>query len=144
MSEASASERASQWLSNFGAALERGDRNGVLALFGEECYWRDLVSFTWNITTMEDAGQIRDMLAARLGEVKPGAFAIRGEASEAGGVTEAWFTFETAVARGLGHLRLKGAKCWTLLTTMVELKGHEEAKGRTREQGIAQADMVLA
>jgi hypothetical protein len=32
-----------------------------------------------------------------------------------------WFTFETAVARGKGHLRLKDNRCWTLLTTMAEL-----------------------
>ncbi len=25
----------------------------VGALFGEECYWRDFVAFTWNIITLE-------------------------------------------------------------------------------------------
>ena len=33
-------------------------------------------------------------------------------------------------------MRLKEGKCWTLLTTMVELKGYEERKGATREQGV--------
>ncbi|MEM7226277.1 MAG: NAD(P)/FAD-dependent oxidoreductase [Pseudomonadota bacterium] len=135
MSKASA--RATQWLSSFGAALESGDIDGVLSHFGEECYWRDLVSFTWNITTSEDAGAIREMLSATLAETRPSNFALEGEASEAGGVTEAWFTFETGVARGRGLVRLKGDKAWTLLTTMVELKGFEEHKGRTRDQGVA-------
>ena len=43
--------------------------------------------------------------------------------------------FETAVARGRGHIRLKGEQCWTLLTTMVELKGFEEKTGSNRIKG---------
>jgi putative flavoprotein involved in K+ transport len=62
-------------------------------------------------------------------------FQLEGEATEADGVTEAWFTFETKVSRGRGHLRLKGDKAWTLLTTMVELKGFEEKKGVNRIKG---------
>ena len=40
------------------------------------------------------------------------------------------------VARGEGHIRLKGDKCWTLLTAMSSLKGHEEKAGPTREKGV--------
>ena len=47
---------------------------------------------------------------ARLADVKPTNFAVEGQATEAGGVIDAWFTFETAVARGRGHLRLKDGK----------------------------------
>ena len=64
------------------------------------------------------------------------AWAVDGEASEADGITEAWVTFETAVARGRGHVRLRDGACWTLLTTMTELKGHEERKGPQREKGV--------
>ena len=39
------------------------------------------------------------------------------------------------MARGRGHLRLKNGKAWTLLTTMTELKGHEEHKGDRRAKG---------
>ena len=43
------------------------------------------------------------------------------------GVTEAWLKFETAVGRGTGHLRLDAEdKAWTFLTTLDEIKGHEE------------------
>ena len=72
------------------------------------------------------------MLAATLADVQPTALAIEGEATEADGVTEGWFTFETAAARGSGHLRLKDGKCWTLLTTMTELKGFEESERPAR------------
>jgi len=53
-----------------------------------------------------------------------------GEApTEEDGVTTAWIQFETEVARGYVLMRIKGDKIWTLLTTMVELKGHEEPAG---------------
>ncbi|NCZ60697.1 MAG: NAD(P)/FAD-dependent oxidoreductase, partial [Betaproteobacteria bacterium] len=73
---------------------------------------------------------------ARLDDVQPRHFTLEGEASQADGVTEAWFTFETRLARGRGHLRLINGRAWTMLTTMVELKGHEEKKGNTRVNGV--------
>jgi putative flavoprotein involved in K+ transport len=127
--------QASAWLARFGDALARGDAAAATALFDDDCYWRDLVAFTWNIRTQEGKAAVRAMLDARLADVKPSNFAIEGQATEAGGVTEAWFGFETGVARGRGHLRLKGDKAWTLLTTMTELKGHEEKKGERRIKG---------
>jgi putative flavoprotein involved in K+ transport len=126
---------ASAWLGDFTAVLERNDVDAALALFAPDCYWRDLVAFTWNICTQEGPDAIRTMLKARLPDVKPSNFRIEGEATEAGGVVDAWFTFETAVARGRGHLRLQNGKAWTLLTTMTELKGFEEQKGERRIKG---------
>ena len=131
----SPTEQATTWLGRFGDALSRGDAAAATALFDDDCYWRDLVAFTWNIRTQEGKAAVRKMLDARLVDVKPSNFAVEGEATEAGGVTEAWFRFETRVARGRGHLRLKGDKAWTLLTTMVELKGFEEKKGEQRIKG---------
>jgi putative flavoprotein involved in K+ transport len=130
-------QQASTWLANFGAVLERADLEAALAMFDADSYWRDLVSFTWNITTLEGQDAIRAMLETTLAATKPSGWQIVGEASAAGGVTECWFTFETAVARGKGHLRLKGERCWTLLTTMTELKGFEEQHGPTRDRGVA-------
>jgi putative flavoprotein involved in K+ transport len=49
---------------------------------------------------------------------------------------EAWFAFETTASRGKGHVRLKDGLGYTLLTTMAELKGFEERKGPTRDNGI--------
>ena len=132
-------QEASAWLASFGDALARGDIAAAVGHFGAESYWRDLVSFTWNITTSEGPDRIREMLESTLATTAPSNWAIAGEASAAGGVVEAWFTFETGVARGRGHLRLKDGKCWTLLTTMVELKGHEEKKGERRILGTEHA-----
>jgi putative flavoprotein involved in K+ transport len=79
------------------------------------------------------------MVEAAVIPAKPSGWRLEGEATETSGVTEAWFRFETAVARGHGHLRLRDGKAWTLLTTMSELKGHEEHRGATRDLGM---DMV--
>jgi len=128
-------QRAGQWLAAFEAALQRGDAAAATALFDDDSYWRDLVAFTWNIRTHEGRAAIADMLQARLADVAPSALAVEGEATEADGVVDAWFTFETRLSRGRGHLRLKGDKAWTLLTTMVELKGFEEKKGERRIKG---------
>jgi len=129
------SERASAWLAMFGAALSKNDPDAVPELFDDDCYWRDLVTFTWNICTQEGKAAVKKMLDARLADVAPDSFTLEGEATEADGVTDAWFTFETRLARGRGHLRLKGDKAWTLLTTMVELKGFEEKTGTHRIKG---------
>ncbi len=123
------------WLARFGAACSAGRHAEAAAMFGDDGYWRDLVAFTWNIKTAEGPAQIQAMLEATVPAAQPSDWKIQGEGSEAGGVTEGWFTFETAVARGRGHLRLIGGKAWTLLTTMQELKGFEEKKHGTRPKG---------
>jgi len=106
-------------------------------MFHDDCYWRDLVSFTWNIKTVEGKDQVADMLNHQLSTTKPSNWKIaEGEIpAEDGGVTTAWIEFETEVARGYGLLRLKDEKIWTLLTSMVELKGHEEPSGLSRPMG---------
>jgi putative flavoprotein involved in K+ transport len=130
------SQRAARWLADFGAALAAGQAQQAAAMFDADSYWRDLIAFTWNIRTQEGQGAIAEMLTARLADTAPSNFALEGEATEADGVLDAWFTFETRVARGRGHLRLKDDKAWTFLTTMTELKGFEEAHGETRPKGV--------
>jgi len=120
-----------RWLEKFAAALAKGDIDGASKLFEPGGFWRDLVAFTWTIKTFEGRAEVKAMLAAVLSSVRPSGWTIRGSSSP----EEAWFTFETAVGRGIGHLRLRDGKAWTLLTTLQELKGFEEKAGRTREWG---------
>ena len=75
------------------------------------------------------------MLAARLADVAPHAFTLRGEASETDGRVEAWFGFQTRVGRCSGHVRLQDGRAWTLLTALDELKGHEERLRERRPVG---------
>ena len=129
--------RVQAFLDTFGAALEERRIEDAVTMFADECYWRDLVSFTWNIKTVEGRDEVRAMLESQLDRVGPSDWRVADgeEATEADGVTEAWITFETEVARGYGLIRLKNGRIWTLLTTMVELKGHEEKAGFTRPLG---------
>ncbi|MEP2641636.1 NAD(P)/FAD-dependent oxidoreductase [Roseobacter sp.] len=137
MLDSTINDQVTEFLDRFGAALEEGDIDAAVALFQADCYWRDLVSFTWNIKTVEGPDQVRDMLAAQLGSTKPTGWRIAdGELpTEDGGIITAWISFETEVARGYGLVRLKDGLVWTLLTTMVELKGHEEPLGYDRPMG---------
>ena len=126
----------SSWLADFGTAVSGGDFGRATSMFGDDSYWRDLVSFTWNLKTAEGPQQIQAMLEATMPDAEPSNFVIQGEGSEANGVTEGWFTFETATGRGRGHLRLIGGKAWTLLTALQELKGFEEKKRDKRPKGV--------
>ncbi|MFI0449652.1 NAD(P)-binding domain-containing protein [Actinomadura sp. 6N118] len=128
--------RVEGWLADFEAALAARDVPRAAALFAPESYWRDLVSFTWNITTVEGRDGIADLLSACLAGADPREFRTTEEPVQADGVTEAWITFETTTGRGVGHLRLTDEGAWTLLTTLRELKGHEEPLGERRPKGV--------
>ena len=128
-------QRVETWLANFEAALAAQDIDGVVGMFAVDSFWRDLVAFTWNLKTVEGRDQIAGMLRARLGDTTPSGFRTREPATADGDVTSAFIEFETATGRGSGHLRLRGDEGWTLLTTLQELKGHEERKGATRVLG---------
>jgi len=129
--------QAQRFLDSFGDALAKGDIDAVVGIFADDCYWRDLVTFTWNIKTMEGHDQVRDMLKHCLASAKPSQWLVydKEPVSVNGNLTEAWFTFETGVARGYGLIRIRDGLIWTLLTTMVELKGYEEKSGFSRPMG---------
>jgi putative flavoprotein involved in K+ transport len=131
-----ATKEMTEWLSQFGGALARNEPAAAAALFHRESYWRDLVAFTWNIKTLEGPGEIQAMLEATLAHVRPSGWQVVGEGTDEHGMLAGWFTFETAAARGKGYVRIREGKCWTLLTTITELKGFEEKRGATRPLGV--------
>ncbi|WP_374158038.1 NAD(P)-binding domain-containing protein [Mycobacterium sp. G7A2] len=137
-------QRVDAWLADFEAALAVRDIDRVAGMFAVDSFWRDLVSFTWNLKTMEGREQITDMLTTRLAGTDPSGFRTRETPTEDEGVTTAFIEFETAVGRGVGHLRLKDEdgvpRAWTLLTALQELKGHEEPKGPSRVLGAVHGD----
>lgn len=53
--------KVSDLLDMLDKALAAGELEHALDLFQTDCYWRDLVTFTWNIKTMEGKEQVRDM-----------------------------------------------------------------------------------
>eukprot|EP00250_Pteridium_aquilinum_P019220 c24350_g2_i1 orf=474-2264(-) len=130
--------RVKSWLLGFDQALQMGDVDAVVQMFQEdECFWRDLVAFTWNIDTAESRDEIRAMLNATLHETRPRTWDVDGdvEIHPGSNLVQCFVTFETQSGRGKGFLQLKGDKCWCLLTTLQELKGYEEETGPTREVG---------
>ena len=135
----SPAERTDAWLAAFEDALTAGDVDRAAGMFAATSFWRDLVAFTWNITTVENPAGVTELLTATLERTEPRSFAVEEPPEEADGVTTAWFTFETAVGRGRGLARLVEedgeTKAWTFLTTLYELKGHEEPKGPRRPMG---------
>lgn len=136
--EASAA-RASAWLEAFQSALSERDVPRATEMFATTSYWRDLVAFSWNITTVEHREGIADMLENTLDQTDPTGFTIVDATTDQDDVVTATFGFETNVGRGEGQLRLikEGGddKAFTLLTTMDELKGFEEPLRTRRPLG---------
>ncbi|MDQ1899066.1 NAD(P)/FAD-dependent oxidoreductase [Paracoccus sp. WLY502] len=137
MLDSTATSRTQVVLDTLNTALAAGDVDGVKALFATDSYWRDLVSITWNLKTVEGPEGVADMLSRQLEHTKPGNFQIQdGEVpAEEGGVITTWITFETKAGRGWGLMRLKDDRIWTLLTALQELKGFEENRGKRRPMG---------
>ena len=137
MLDSSLTDTTQGFLDGFGQALSDGNIAAATDMFVDDCYWRDLVSFTWNIKTLEGKDQVADMLQAQLGATKPTGWTLaEGQVpTEEDGIVTAWIEFETELARCYGMVRLREDKIWTLLTTMVELKGFEEPKGKNRVLG---------
>jgi putative flavoprotein involved in K+ transport len=133
----SPTDRTDAWLTAFEDALTARDVDRAAGMFAPEAGRRDLIAFTWNITTVEGPDGVRDLLTATLEQTDPRGFRTSEEPTEADGVVTAWIEFETAVGRGRGLLRLQeeGTRAFTLLTTLYELTGHEEPLREHRPMG---------
>jgi putative flavoprotein involved in K+ transport len=140
---------AARWLTAFDAALRAQDATQAAGLFLADGHWRDILAFTWHFSTVSGRERIRAQLADALAPLQPRGFRVAPKRTaprwvmRAGTQTlEAMFEFETAVGRGSGVLRLLPdpqapgtLRCWTLSTTLDELKGHEERIGPRRPTG---------
>jgi len=142
---------AQGWLRAFEAALVSRVAARIGALFHQECHWRDILAFTWHLTSAEG----RDTIAARLAveqertaahgfHLPPGRKPPRNVRRLGIDSVEAIFEFKTADGRGAGIIRLSPApdagdemKAWLLSTTLEALAGHEEKIGANRPTGAA-------
>ena len=146
-----ARRQTEEWLASFEAALLLRDAARIGILFHEDCHWRDVLAFTWDLTAV--AG--RDDVAARLVAAQ-GRTAARGFHVPSGrrpprkvrrlGIDsiEAIFGFDTADGRAAGLLRLSmgpdektGLRAWHVSTVLEALRGHEERTGPNRPSGAA-------
>lgn len=120
--------QVAEWLAAFGGALDRADYDAAIAMFEDDALWRQLtahpkallrchrVSFTPDRRALSGKPSIKAMLEATVIAAKPAGWQVDGDATESDGIVDAWFTFETAVSAGVGHIRLEGGKCWMLST----------------------------
>lgn len=93
-----------------GRALETGDVASAMALFVDDCYWRDLVTFTWYIKMLEGKPVIASMLDATPASTQPSGrrVAVGEVPTDDAGLLSAWISFETGAARGYGLIRIRG------------------------------------
>lgn len=135
-SESSPRAIAERWAGQFQRALASTSPASVAELFEAGGFWRDFVSFTWNLYTAEGRAEIASLAAATVKNTQPDAWVLSEEPTSEDDVTTAWFTFETAVGNGEAIVRIRNGLAWTLLTVLDELEGFEEPKGRRRPQGV--------
>ncbi len=126
----------SAWLARFEAALLDPARANWSQVFADECYWRDFLSFTWNIITLEGRDAIAAMVREQGHAVAVTALAPDDARLPMTDENQGWFTFRTATARCRGHVQLRDGRAWILLTATVELLGYEEIGGARRPDGI--------
>jgi hypothetical protein len=140
---------AESWLARFETALATPGRPRLKPLFHADSHWRDVLALTWQIKTVDGSDAILRELPTHAARDRPTGFKLEARRTAPRNVRragtdalEAIFSFETAQGRGTGVLRLtpdandrNAFKAWTLLTSLEELKGHEERLGRSRPQG---------
>ena len=124
------------WLGHLGNALEGGDIPAVLALFHDDCYWRDFLAFTWNVKTVEGKASLEDMLGHTLSSTRPRGWKVTRIEELDVAESRIWFRFATAAGEGLGIATLQDGLCRSILTTLQSLVGHEEPSGRRRPLGV--------
>jgi cation diffusion facilitator CzcD-associated flavoprotein CzcO len=139
---------AEGWLAAFEAALSSGDAARIAGLFHQDCHWRDILAFTWDLSSAEGwedvaAGlaKAQTSTAARGFHLPPGRKPPHQTRRVGRDCIEAVFEFTTAVGRGTGIIRLSdedGAmKAWLISTILEELEGFAERVGENRPTGAA-------
>ncbi|QAU49438.1 flavin-containing monooxygenase [Bradyrhizobium guangzhouense] len=142
---------AQAWLDEFERDLGQPDRVALNDLFLADCFWRDVLALSWNLQTLAGRNAVAQALTTLAPKAAPRSFKIAPNRAAPRWVTragtaniEAIFSFETALGRGSGIVRLvpdvadsDRLKAWTLLTALEELKGFEEQLGTSRPRGQA-------
>lgn len=130
------------WLSVFSAALTATDPDGVAATFLPSGWFRDVLTFTWDMRALRGPERISAYLkehlpSLTLSAIKPDSdpFLTAHYVPDSNdSVIEAAFTYETPIAYGRGYVQLLKAAPeleWAALVvcmTLTDLKGHEEPR----------------
>ena len=130
------SERCLAWLKAFSKFLENKSVAKLEELFHDRCFWRDLLSFTWNIKTSEGLKQVKSTFASTKSSIVFKSLKILDVSNEESEKISSWFSFETNYGKCRGQLILVKGRCEVLFTTLEDLKGFEEKQKETRPAGL--------
>jgi cation diffusion facilitator CzcD-associated flavoprotein CzcO len=139
------------WLTAFETALRSQDAAQIGNLFHEDCHWRDILAFTWDLSSAQGREDVTASLAQAQAPTAACQFHLPPARKPPRHVRrigrdciEAIFEFRTAVGRGAGLVRLSSVaddgddmKAWLLSTTLEELEGCAEQIGANRPTGAA-------
>lgn len=130
---------AQNWLEQLESALATSSTEELGALFNPDCHWRDVLALDWEIITYSGVPAVSQALLKKASLHAPKNFRVSQRRQPAQWVQragcdtiEAFFEFQTRVGPCEGILRLsvqEGSstlKAWTLMTSLVEIAGHEE------------------
>jgi hypothetical protein len=136
-------EVARKWLGSFASHVRSADIDGLIDLFVEDAFFRDMLALTWDFRTFEGTRAIKKFLTDRLPEARPSSFKLKDEYVDLQQLYPdvAWiqglFEFETDVGIGSGVFRLVPMpdgrwKAHTVFTNLEDLKGFPEKIGALR------------
>ena len=142
-------EAVCQWLRSFEFALKSRNPEEVGRLFHEDCHWRDVLAFTWDLSAFEGRAAVSSEMTKR--QLNVGAHSLNipearkppREVRRVGkDCIEAIFEFSLSIGKGAGIVRLTEAKngellAWHVSTTLQEIDGHAEKIGKNRPTGAA-------
>jgi len=135
------------------------DAQSVGNLFVEDAYWRDHLALTSELRTLTGRSAITSVLEKKLPNLvsveidETSKFtAPRVDKLDNDGDTKGiqfFIKVTTKVGSGRGVVRLAQQadgewKIWTMFTSLQELRGHEEAVGSRRPQGVQHGDRTEA
>ena len=129
------------WLHAFERALAEQDESGLKDLWLVDCHWRDVLAMHWDIDTISGRDRVCTDMLQRAKQVNPRNWSVEKGDLQGLSMTYAHdgallvlLRFETDIGPGEGVLRLMssdptgqpGLKAWSLMTSLVEIRGHEE------------------
>lgn len=131
---------AEQWIMQLSAALEKADARALQSLFDAECYWRDQIGLTWDISTIAEPQNVAAALAKAAAARSASGWRIDSERPAPAwarlitdDVVELYLRFVLPYGSGQGMARLvvdpsapAGCRCRVLFTDLAVLDGAAE------------------
>ncbi len=128
------------WLHAFERALAEQDGSGLKDLWLADCHWRDVLAMHWEIDTISGRDRVCTEMLHRAKQVNPRNWSVENGNLQALSISHAHdgallvlLRFETDIGPGEAVLRLMSdpsaqhtLKAWSLMTSLVEIRGHEE------------------